>query len=316
MNKDPFSDVLALVNARSVISGGFWAGGDWAIRFPPPVRVKFFIAARGACWLSIDGEEPIRFSDGDAFLLTAARGFSLASDPSLPALDAVTLYAGEAHQILNLGEGEDFFFLGGHVQFDSACGQLLVDNLPPMIHLRAGCVEASTIGWLIDQLVCEHRRGRPGSDFAATQLAQLMFLHILRSYLENTDRIMSGRLRAISDPRIAPAIRLIHGDPGYQWHLPELAAACAMSRTVFAGYFKSVAGVAPLTYLTQWRMHLAERALREGNASLAELSETLGYSSESAFSVAFKRVTGRAPRRYKAAMRQNVERDLSLPVVL
>jgi AraC-like DNA-binding protein len=59
--------------------------------------------------------------------------------------------------------------------------------------------------------------------------------------------------------------------------------------------------VAPLTYLTQWRMQLAERALREGKASMAVLSESLGYASESAFSTAFKRINGSAPQRYRAA---------------
>jgi AraC-like DNA-binding protein len=313
MSEDPFSGVLGLVNARSVVSGGFVAGGEWAIRFPPPDRVKFFMAARGACWLSIDGDDPIRFSEGDAFLLSAARGFALASDPTLPALDAITLYADGPHQILNLGAGDDFFFLGGHVQLDSASGQLLVANLPPTIHLRAGSVEADAIGWLIEQLVREHQAGLAGSQFATAQLAQLMFLHILRGYLQNSDMMAAGRLRAISDPRIEPAIRLIHNDPARTWHLSELAKACAMSRTVFASYFKSAAGVAPMTYLTQWRMHLAEHALRESNAPLAELSEALGYSSESAFSVAFKRITGKAPKRYRSAARQSLGHDLVLP---
>jgi AraC-like DNA-binding protein len=43
-------------------------------------------------------------------------------------------------------------------------------------------------------------------------------------------------------------------------------------------------------------MRLAERALRQKAASIAELAESLGYASESAFSHAFKRVTGRAPK--------------------
>ncbi|THF56535.1 AraC family transcriptional regulator [Pseudothauera rhizosphaerae] len=313
MKEDPFSDVLALANARSVVSGGFLAGGDWAIRFPPPDRVKFFIAARGACWLSIEGEESIRFSAGETILLTAARGFTLASDPALPALDAVALYGDDGNRIINLGTAEEFFFLGGHVRLDSASGNLLIDNLPPVIHLRAGSVDADAIRWLIDRLAREHHIGLPGSDFAATQLAQLVFLQILRAYLASTDTMTAGRLRAISDPRIAPAIRMMHADPARAWHLTELARACAMSRTVFASYFKSVAGLAPLTYLTQWRMHLAERALRESNAPLSELSEMLGYSSESAFSVAFKRVTGKAPKRYRSAARRAVSRDLVLP---
>ena len=76
-----------------------------------------------------------------------------------------------------------------------------------------------------------------------------------------------------------------------------------MSRTTFALHFKTVAGVAPLTYLTEWRMRLAERALREENVPVAVLARSLGYTSESAFSNAFKRVTGNAPKRYRTAVR-------------
>jgi len=64
-----------------------------------------------------------------------------------------------------------------------------------------------------------------------------------------------------------------------------------------------VAGISPLAYLTNWRMRLAERALREENTSVSALSHQLGYTSESAFSNAFKRVMGNAPRRYRTAVR-------------
>ncbi len=278
--------------------------------FPHPITSSFFIAARGMCWLSIDSDEPIRFSEGDTLLLTRSRGFSLASDPAVPTLDAATLYGNDGNLTPHLGTGETFFLLGGHVRLDSAGGKLLINNLPPVIHVRGGSTEADAIRWLVDQLVEEHGSNRPGSQFALTQFAQLIFLNILRAYLASVDTMTSGRLRAISDSRIGPAIRLMHADPARAWHLTELAKACAMSRTVFASYFKTVAGVAPLTYLMQWRMHLAERALRESNAPLSEVSDMLGYSSESAFSVAFKRVMGKTPKRYRSSARRSLGQDL------
>ena len=67
----------------------------------------------------------------------------------------------------------------------------------------------------------------------------------------------------------------------------------------------TAAGLAPLTYLTKWRMRLAERALREKNTPVSVLARSLGYTSESAFSNAFKRVTGHAPKRYRSAVRQD-----------
>jgi AraC-like DNA-binding protein len=87
--------------------------------------------------------------------------------------------------------------------------------------------------------------------------------------------------------------------------LGELAKAAAMSRTSFAFHFRSIAGVTPLAYLMEWRMRLAERALREGNVAVAVLARSLGYTSESAFSTAFKRVTGAAPKRYRIAARDS-----------
>lgn len=95
----------------------------------------------------------------------------------------------------------------------------------------------------------------------------------------------------------------MHAEPGRAWQLEELAKASAMSRTTFAHHLKTAAGVPPLTYLTEWRMRLAERALREENTPVSVLAGQLGYTSESAFSNAFKRITGNAPKRYRTASR-------------
>ena len=96
-----------------------------------------------------------------------------------------------------------------------------------------------------------------------------MFVQILRAYLAESESFPAGWLRALSDRRLAPALQLMHGDPGRSWQLEELAKAAAMSRTTFA-------------------LH-------------SVLARSLGYTSESAFSNAFKRVTGNAPKRYRSA---------------
>ncbi len=50
-------------------------------------------------------------------------------------------------------------------------------------------------------------------------------------------------------------------------------------------------------------MRLAERALREGTRSVAVIAESIGYASESAFSNAFKRMTGQSPRDFRNVAR-------------
>ena len=51
----------------------------------------------------------------------------------------------------------------------------------------------------------------------------------------------------------------------------------------------------------QWRMRLAQRALREERMPVSVLAGSLGYASESAFSNALKRVTDTAPKHCRSA---------------
>ncbi len=300
MTADPFSDILQLANARSVITGGFTAGGAWAIRFPAPEKIKFFAVVKGQCWLRLDGlEAPVRVAAGDVLLLAAPRSFVLAGDLAAIPVEATALFPSRLVRTARLGETEDCVQIGGHVQLDPASGRLLADVLPPLIHVQAASPQATVMAWLLDQLVREQAAEKPGASAASAQLAQLLFIQILRVHLASSGPMEPGLLRAISDPRIAPALRLMHGDPGRCWRLGELAKASAMSRTSFAQHFKEAAGVAPLSYLRQWRMRLAAQALREGNSPVSTLAQSLGYGSDSAFSNAFKRSTGSAPRRYR-----------------
>ena len=57
-------------------------------------------------------------------------------------------------------------------------------------------------------------------------------------------------------------------------------------------------------------MRLAERSLRDEDTPIAALAQSLGYTSESAFSNAFKRATGYAPQRYRSFVREQTEKRL------
>ncbi len=300
---DPFSDILKFTDAQSVVSGGFTAGGVWAIGFPAMNKIKFSALVKGDCWLLLEGEEPVRVEAGDVLLLSGQSSFVLTGDLAAVPIDAASVFSGHAGEMAKLGEGDDCIQIGGFVLLDPKNGELLADVLPPLIHVHAASPRAKILKWLLDQLVRERAEELPGTSLASAQLAQLMFVHILRAHLETSGPLAAGWLRALGDQRIAPALRLMHSDPGRAWQLEELAKAVAMSRTTFALHFKRAAGVAPLTYLTEWRMRLAERALREENVPVAGLARSLGYTSESAFSNAFKRVTGNAPKRYRTAAR-------------
>lgn len=304
MEQDPISDILRLADVESVVSGGFIAGGDWAIRFPAPDKLKFFAAVRGGCWLSVEGEpRVVRIEPGDVLLLTAPRAFTMASDLAMEPWDAHTVFAGRTSPIITLGEGGETMQIGGHIRLDPAYAPMLAEALPPLVHVHGATPEAQLMRWILDRMVEESQGGRPGSGLATTQLAHLLFVHILRAHLAASGPLKAGWLRVAADPRLAPALRLMHGAPGSPWRLEQLAQAAAMSRTTFASQFKAVAGIAPLTYLAHWRMRLAQHALRRGDVPVGVLAQDLGYASESAFSHAFKRIVGVSPSRYSTPVK-------------
>jgi AraC-like DNA-binding protein len=311
MTLDPFSDLLRLMNAQSVISGGLIAGGPWAVAIPPSDKIKFWGIVRGSCWLVLEGESsPIPVREGDVFLLRAPRSHVLASSLTVEPVDLAEILENRQGAIARHGEGDAFFMIGGKVDLSDDNAQLLLDELPPLIHIHAESRHAQSLRWLLEQLVREGDDNHPGVAAASSQLAHLMLIQILRAYFESAEPIANGRLRAIGDRRLAPALQLMHGDPGHAWRLGELAKAAAMSRATFSAYFKSIAGVAPMAYLTEWRMRLAERILRSERTSVSALSSALGYGSESAFSNAFKRVTGRSPRSYKREQQARVSEEM------
>jgi AraC-like DNA-binding protein len=298
---DLVSDLLELARVRSALSGGLRAGGDWAVAFPATRQVKFWGIRHGRAWIDFGTGAPLAAQAGDIFLFHAPGPHVLASTPGVPALPLEQLAGSRAGAVLRHGDAgrDDFFMIGGKVDLDPGCAPLLFGGLPPVLRLDGNAAHAPGVHWILDRLVAERDAALPGAAAACAQLAQLMLIQILRAHLAEPERLGSGPFRALADRRLAPALRLMHGDPGRPWRLPELAAACAMSRAGFAGHFRTVAGAAPLQYLAELRMRLAQRRLREGDTGIARLAQEFGYGSESAFSHAFKRVTGMSPKQFR-----------------
>lgn len=60
-----------------------------------------------------------------------------------------------------------------------------------------------------------------------------------------------------------------------------------------------------MEYLTRWRMLIATDRLANQHVPIATIAAALGYESESAFGVAFKRVIGSSPRQVSRTHRRS-----------
>ncbi|PWU53388.1 AraC family transcriptional regulator [Micromonospora sp. S4605] len=300
---DPLEDVLALLAPTSRVSSRLSAGGRWALRFPPPAGAKFNAVRRGRCWLRVDGlPDPVRLAEGDCFLLARPRAFTLASDPDLPAEPAQPVFAAAVDGVARAGDGDEVLLVGGAFSFAERARALLLDSLPPVIHVPAGTPEATAVRGAVGEIDDELRRRPVGATLVAEHLALVMLIRILRLHLAHDGGGRSGWLAGLADPAVGAALRAMHDRPAHPWTVAELARAAAVSRSTLAARFKEVVGKGPLEYLTEWRIELAADRIRRGGETVATIARSVGYGSESALSVAFKRTTGRTPRAYRAEL--------------
>ncbi|MFF3691382.1 AraC family transcriptional regulator [Streptomyces sp. NPDC002187] len=308
---DPLSDVLASLNVRAGSLSGLEAWGSWALRFAVHEHIKIGAVLDGSCWLGADGAAPVRLEAGDCFLLAVRESFTVSGDLDTPYRSAEEIYQASDSRIVRLGQTrgtadqERTLIVGGSVDFLDATVALLLGGLPPMVAIRAGTAQAKAIQPLLAVFLDEVSAARPGSSVMSERLTEILFIQALRAVVAGADTpdgtALPGWLGALGDPRIGRALLLMHQQAGRPWTVATLGAQVGMSRASFAARFKELVGLPPLDYLQRWRILAAGRELRRSERTVASVAAAWGYSSESAFSTAFKRITGLSPAPYRSA---------------
>ncbi len=162
----------------------------------------------------------------------------------------------------------DFFLIGGRFSFGDEAA-ILLDCLPPLLHVRGDTDQASVLHWALQRLAQELQATAPGAALMTRHLGHMMLLQMLRQYLAAQASHPAGWLFALADPRLRAAIEAMHAQPAQRWTLQQLAAVAGQSRSAFALHFKNRVGVTPLDYLLRWRMRLATRRLKDSGAPIA-----------------------------------------------
>jgi len=187
----------------------------------------------------------------------------------------------------------------GFLGCDAVAGNPVIDALPPVLRVPAAPGGTEWIRSTFEYAAREVWAGRPGSASVLAKLSELLFVEAVRRYVETLPPERTGWLAGLRDPHVARALALLHDDAAHPWTVDRLGRAVGLSRSALAERFGRLVGMAPMHYLTAWRMQLAAQSLRDTDACLALIAREVGYESEASFSRAFKKAFGAAPATWR-----------------
>ena len=312
---DALSDVLRAVRLKGAIFFDVHASDPWAAETPAGTQIvgRMFPAAehlicyhaitQGSCWAVVADEPPLLLRAGDVVVIPHGDAHVLSSTPGLRGDYDVERYRApnelELPVSISMGSGasESAGFVCGFLGCDARPFNPLLSALPHVF--KVSDQVDGPLSAYVRIALAESKQPRIGGESVLGRLSELMFVDVIRRYLETLPSDRLDWLAGLRDPHIGRALAEIHRDPAHHWTLESLAHRVAMSRSAFAEQFARFLGTPPMQYLTNWRMQIAAHQLLSTTDSVSVVANRIGYDSEAAFSRAFKKVVGTPPSEWR-----------------
>jgi len=311
---DILSDVLDTIHIKGALYFEVEAGQPWVLVNPPMNLIgsfmipdvehviPFHIMLDGNGWAKSGNDivPPIKLEAGDVVMFPGGASHMMTSniDNWQGTAAAASFYEQTASKeepftVVKIGEdGERSKFVCGYIGFNAKPLEPLFQTLPEILLIKEHMNKGGLMNQLLASTLDEMNKSGEGARNIVTKLTELIFTQALRQHMESkaTDQKQTW-ITAMRDEHIGKALKLIHQQPFKKWTLDMLAKDCGLSRSSLAERFNHCVGQAPISYINRWRMQIASKLLHDG-MSILQVTDHIGYSSESAFQKAFKRYVG------------------------
>lgn len=332
---DPLSDVLRSVRLRGSVFFHVSCRDEWAALAPPSWElgpavmpgaehvIEYHMFIKGQGWIAVDGEPPMPMHEGEIVMLPHGDRHVVSSAPGVAPADEKAAEGDWLFRMRDDPKPIPISYRGGMFAAGSGlppeetstvilCGFIacdlkpfnpLIDALPRMLHLPADGVGA-WVAPILEHAATETGERRPGGSALLQRVSEMVFVDGARRYLDSLPAASQGWLGALRDRQVGRAIGLMHAEPAHPWTLEDMGHRVGLSRSALHERFVLLTGLAPMQYLTNWRMQCGARLLRESDANVASVAVDVGYESEAAFARAFKRATGLPPAAWRRVQAQ------------
>jgi AraC-like DNA-binding protein len=319
---DTLSDVLQAVRLKGAVFFDIETIAPWVAEAPaakivaPTVMpdaehvIEYHVVTSGSCWASVtdSNAEPVRLVAGDVVAFPQGDAHVLSSAPGMRGIVDLNIFkqaetSAQIPLVLNIdGGGTDrAHVVCGFLGCDSRPFNPLLESLPRILHVRSSA--AARGGWSDEFTrfaVLEAKEKRAGGNGILAKLGELMFVELVRNYVETLPAESHGWLAGLRDRHVGRALSLLHQSPTRDWTLDQLAKDVGVSRSSLAERFTAFVGTPPMQYLQKWRLQMAASRLSDGIANIATIAAEIGYESEAAFSRAFKKTVGIPPAEWRS----------------
>lgn len=312
---DVISDALRQVRLSGAVLFRIEVGAPWAVltsttlALPPPAThmATFHVVLDGECWVGHQDEPKRRLTAGEAVILPRTVQHFLGDAAGRTPADTTELIGkrplSKLHDVKWGGDGPRTRLLCGFLGYEPAMVSPLFDALPTLFVVRLAGDGATPaldplLAYAEDQIISR----RPGSVELRVRMAELLFIEALRRHMALLRADEFGWLAGVRDPLVGRALSLLHTSPGQAWTMSALAQSAASSRSVLTERFQTLLGEPPMQYLTNWRMRLAARRLRDSRDNIAQIAAGVGYGSSVAFQRAFKRCMHTTPAAWRRSI--------------
>ncbi|GGY36966.1 AraC family transcriptional regulator [Streptomyces tanashiensis] len=281
----------------------------WSVRIEDEAPICLMCVTDGEAWIVPDTGTPVLLRPGDIAIARGPEPYTVAHTPEAPPHARIgpdgrcTTLSGEPlSQSMRLGvrtwgnapDGGTTVLVGTYLM-DGEVGRRLLDALPRLVHLPADVWNCPLMPFLDEEI----SRDEPGQSVVLDRVLDLLLIAAVRAWFSRPGAEAPAWYRAMGDPVVGRALRLLQNDPAHPWTVASLATKSGVSRAALARRFTELVGEPPMAYLTGWRLALAADLLRETDATVESVARQVGYSGAFALSAAFKRVRGISPQEHR-----------------
>lgn len=299
---DLLSDVFETIRLKGTLYFRTDYSPPWAITVPAYEQAaRFHFVIQGCCHVSLPSGSNIVLGPGDVVLIPRGRGHVLAdrlgrAPAPLERVIQESGYDGKGAFVIGKSDPQATTqMVCGHLGFSQGADHPLLGALPEVILITQP--DRGRYPLLDESLRLVARRAlsdEVGAAASIARLSEVFFIEAVRASVERHPPL-ANVMTAMTDLHIGRALELVHKTPGDPWTVETLAKASGMSRSRFAERFTELVGVAPMAYVTEWRLQKALARLSSSKASVKEVAAQAGYQSAAAFARAFAQRFGIPP---------------------